>query len=79
MNKSLFFIKEIVIEDIGHRKGYSTITNDAENVVKELIEAKILRLGTRLLYIDSEGRKDELLHDGKKFIQYRFLPQQEKS
>ena len=52
----------IVIADIGATQ--MSVTNDAENVVKELHEKGILQ-GRRLFYYDSEGRLDELVHDGR--------------
>lgn len=53
----------LVICDNGPWDRYMTVTNDAENVVKELAP----RLnGRMLLYFDSEGDLDQLLvRDGK--------------
>lgn len=52
----------IMIKDVGHGSGMS-VTNDAERVVDDLAQ----RLGSRkLLYIDSDGKTDELIvRDGR--------------
>ncbi len=51
-----------VIRDVGD--GLS-VTNDAENVVKRLLEGP-LKQGQKLLYYDSDGLLDELvIKDGK--------------
>jgi hypothetical protein len=55
--------KVLVIEDRGPWHRYKTVTNAAEEVVAELHASG--RLGTRrLFYYDSDGRKDELTHNG---------------
>lgn len=53
--------KTVVITDVGTT--HMSVTNDAEAVVCDLHEKGILR-GRRLFYYDSEGRLDELVHDG---------------
>lgn len=51
----------MIISDVGSTS--MSITNDAEAVVHELHKQG---LGKRkLFYYDSEGKLDELLHDGK--------------
>jgi len=53
----------VLIQDLGPWDVYLTVTNDAENVVKEL--SKIIG-NKRLEYIDSDGDRDQLLvKDGK--------------
>ena len=59
--------KPLVIRDIGHDIGPS-VTNDAENVVAELVADGQLPPGRRLFYIDSQGLKDELLIEDGKFV-----------
>lgn len=49
----------VAIEDLD---GLVSVTNDAEAVVRHL--AKIGLKGRRLLYRDSDGIWDELVHDG---------------
>lgn len=51
----------VVISDVGGV--CMSVTNDAEAVVRALHDQGVLR-GRRLLYYDSEGRLDELKHDG---------------
>lgn len=56
----------IFIEDIGHTHTLS-VTNDAEAVVYELVN----KYGDkRIIYKDSNGDWDELLHDGDQFTGY---------
>lgn len=52
----------IVIRDVG--KNSMSVTNDAEDVVHTLELYGVLN-GRHLFYYDSEGRLDEILHDGK--------------
>jgi len=56
-------IEYVLIEDLYDDKSPTkTVTNDAENVVKNLW--KNYELGTRrLLYIDTDEQIDELLHE----------------
>lgn len=48
-----------------------TVTNDAENVVKFIIEYYKVK-NEQIFYIDTNGRVDELLHDGSEFIGFKF-------
>jgi hypothetical protein len=50
----------ILLEDVGPWDRYLTITNDAENVIRDL--SPILAPGQRVLYRDSEGILTELKH-----------------
>lgn len=53
----------MTIRDLGPWDQFPTVTNDAENVVLDLAD---LLGNRRLLYIDSEGKLDELLvKDGR--------------
>jgi hypothetical protein len=52
----------LTISDVGQDR--PSVTNDAEGVVLELHQVGILG-SRRLLYYDSEGRLDELVHDGR--------------
>jgi hypothetical protein len=54
--------ERLLIRDLG---GGMTVTNDAEAVVRELTMAGLLWPGRRLLYYDSAGSCDEILHDGE--------------
>jgi len=57
---------KIYIHDIGHMYKLS-VTNDAENVVYKIVN----KYGDkRIIYRDSDGRWDELLHDGDQFTGY---------
>lgn len=48
-----------------------SVTNDAENVVRYLMNIFELK-GKRIFYIDTDGRVDELEHDGEKFTGFKF-------
>jgi hypothetical protein len=55
--------KTVTIRDIGHQTKMS-VTNDVENVVAYLYAYGLLRSNERLLYYDSQDRRDEITHDG---------------
>lgn len=57
---------------VDHNVGTS-ITNDAENVIADLVREGVLGRGTRVLYRDTLGRWDELLRDGVRFIKFSLL------
>jgi hypothetical protein len=64
----------LVIRDMDS-PGCRSITNDAEVVVEYLYQQGELKGDRRLHYYDTDGNKDELLHDGEgKFINFGFLP-----
>jgi hypothetical protein len=52
---------DLTIKDLGPWDTYATITNDAEEVVRDLLASGQLMRGERLFYYDSEGWLDELL------------------
>lgn len=57
--------KWVIIEDLN---GQMSVTNDAEAVVKDLIN---LGYGTyHILYKDSMGHWDELIHNGQEFTDF---------
>jgi hypothetical protein len=56
----------ITIRDCGGPVNLS-VTNDAERVVRTLVQEKLLREGMRLFYYDSEDRLDEILWRDRKF------------
>lgn len=56
---------ELVIRDDGPHDRHKSVTNDAENVVRELHGAGQLPPGRKLLYFDSQGDLDEIKHDGQ--------------
>ena len=58
----------IYIRDIG--RNCRSVTNDAENVIERLLtEYGITR--ERVIYDDSDGRTDELLHANGKFTGFK--------
>lgn len=72
MNRSRYVIVEddftqeepLVIKDVG--RDARSVTNDAENVVTDLVKQGHLPKGRRLLYYDSMGQLDEIkVQDGK--------------
>lgn len=68
MRRSSYIVLEnqpthICIKDVGPWDKHPSVTNDAENVVQEMVP--VLN-GRRLFYIDSEGNRDELvIKDGQ--------------
>ena len=61
----------VIVGDMCCRdNSFSSITNMAEEVVKELI--KEFGPDKRFFYIDTIGCCDELEHDGKKFTAFHF-------
>jgi hypothetical protein len=54
-------------------RGRRSITNDAERVVVELLATAQLRPQQRLLYRDTLGCWDELVHDGHRFTGFRHI------
>lgn len=69
----------IVIRDVGHDKGCPSITNDAEAVVMRVLYIA-RQMGEssdcRIFYYDSDGRLDELCHDGIRFTGFKPGPKQ---
>ena len=61
----------LVIRDLGPWDEHPTVTNAAEEVVAELFAAGSLPEGRRLFYFDSEGERDELVHQGSVFVGFR--------
>lgn len=59
----------LLVRDLGGP--YPSVTNDAENVVADLHGEGILD-GQRVMYIDSWGHVDEVVHSRGVFI--RFAP-----
>lgn len=59
----------ILIEDTG--EGMS-ITNDAENVVQE-VHGEVGLSGRVLMYRDTEGRIDQLLHQDNRFTMFKLV------
>lgn len=49
-----------------------SVTNDAENVIADLAAEGLLQ-GRAVLYRDTDGRWDELGHDGARFTGFRPL------
>jgi hypothetical protein len=73
--KSRFEIVEttddyLVIRDLN---GPMSVTNDVENVVKYLYNGDLLG-DLELYYIDSEGKEDQILHDGSgNFVAFNIM------
>lgn len=55
----------IVLKDLGPWDHFSTITNDAEAVVKYLFKTGQATGTKQIIYYDSEGEATQLVHDGK--------------
>ena len=57
----------LVIRDLDVGK---SVTNDAENVVEDLVAAGMLQDGRRLLYYDTMGQLDELIIKDGRFADF---------
>ncbi len=57
----------VIDQDVG-----LSVTNDAEAVIEDLGALGVLE-GRRVLYRDTEGSWDELLHDGPRFVSFAVL------
>jgi hypothetical protein len=68
-NHSLVFIHDLYEHNESVRQ-HKTITNDAEWVVEALCSLYPLNK-RRLFYRDSEGQIDEIVHNGRRFIEFR--------
>ena len=66
--------ERVLIRDLGPWDMFPTVTNGAEQVVREL--APMLN-GRRLEYYDSEGERDEILIKDGQFAGFNFLPRKE--
>jgi hypothetical protein len=64
----------VTIRDLGPWDRHLTVTNDAENVVKYLLETGELARGRRLLYYDSLNALDEILVRDGRFIGFAVGP-----
>jgi hypothetical protein len=60
--------QKIIIEDVG--KNCMSVTNDIENILKDLHRRGLLR-GRKLYYYDSEGDFTEALHESGVFKGYK--------
>lgn len=64
----------LLIRDVGPWNRHPTITNDAENVVAELLRSGALEPGRRLIYRDSSGQIDELVIEDGQFVSFAPYP-----
>jgi hypothetical protein len=64
----------LIIWDIGPWDQYKTITNAAEEVIRELHARGLIPGKRQVLYYDSEGQIDELLHDEAHFLSFKAGP-----
>lgn len=81
MNRAAYEVVErdagkVVLRDIGPWSQHPTVTNDAEQVVEDVLA---WAGGRRILYYDSEGELTELVHDGTRFVRFAFVKSEVKS
>ena len=63
----------LIIQDVGPWDEHLTVTNDVEQVIKDLVKQGLLPAGRRLLYYGSEGPGiDEILIENYKFAGFRI-------
>ncbi len=68
---------QVIIQDVGPWDQCPTVTNDAENVVRELAAEGHLSNGRRLFYYDSEGQLDEILVKDGVFVGFAPGPERQ--
>jgi hypothetical protein len=65
----------VVIRDMANEQRTMSVTNDAEEVVRDLVACGTLQPnGQRLYYIDTDGRLDELKVDAGEFAGFKAGP-----
>lgn len=65
---------QITLQDIGPWDVYPTITQNPEAVIEWLFYMGELPSGREVYYWDTEGRRDQITHDGRSFTGFRCLP-----
>lgn len=65
--------ERVLIRDLGPWDEWASVTNAAGTVVRELAAMGKLPAGCRLLYVDSDGRTDEILVRDGMFAGFRIL------
>lgn len=60
-----------LVHDVGGNNGAMSVTNDAEDVVRFILESHNWDQDLRILYRDTDDLWDELQHDGTGFINFR--------
>jgi len=62
----------LLIRDLD--RGGRSVTNDADGVIMDLAARGLLHDGMRVIYQDSSGEWDEMLHRGGLFSTFRSIP-----
>lgn len=62
----------VLVRDVGGNNGAMSVTNDAEDVVRFVLEHHNWDQDVRILYEDTDGTWDELQHDGTGFLSFRI-------
>lgn len=63
----------VMLQDECEIYGGPSITNAAEQVIESLANSGDIGPGVRVLYQDTNGDIDELIHDGDKFLDFKIL------
>ena len=63
----------LTIRDDGPWNEFQTVTNATEKVVTELYETGLLHTEQKLLYYDSDGDLDEIVHLNGRFVAFRAI------
>lgn len=61
----------LTIQDLN--LGRMSVTNDVENVVKDLFARELLKPGMQLFYYDSDGDMDEICFDASGFTRFKCV------
>lgn len=62
----------LIIRDLD--RGGRSVTNDGDGVIMDLAKRGLLKDGMRVIYRDSSGEWDEMLHRGGLFSTFRAIP-----
>ena len=63
----------VILRDVGPHDKYLTVTNDAENVVRDIHRKGLLSSSQDLYYFDTEGELTELIYENGKFSRFRTM------
>ena len=62
----------VLVRDVGGNNGAMSVTNDADDVVRFVLERHNWDQDVRILYQDTDLMWDELQHDGTGFLSFRL-------
>lgn len=65
--------REVVLEDVGPWDQHPSVTNDIEQVVRDLwIKGYLNKDSVKLFYYDTDGEKTQVIHKDGFFVTWKF-------